>query len=400
MRLANLLLAAGTATLFGFAASSQAAVDYTKDIQPIFDAHCAKCHGKDKGLARIRLHEPAAVTESQGHHDDLLVAGKAEESELYERLVLPADDKKLMPKGGDPLPKEDIDKIKQWIAEGAKFEVTADAGAPAADEGADEGEAEAKMEEEAAAEPKPERPELQAAAPEAIAEVEKLGALVMPLYAGSVELRVSFPSSRDKVTDETVAALVPLAGQLVDLDLSGTQVTDASAESLSKFIYLDTLHLERTDVGDASVQAVAPLVYLQYLNLHSTKVTDQGIKSLEQAKSLEKIYLWKTEVSYDAAKALEKSLPGSEVNLGWDHPGVVRERLTSELKQVEQERAEQEKAVAEAKKALETAQAEQKSASEREAELKKQLEALDKPAEAEKPADDKPADEAAEQDKA
>jgi len=394
MRPASLLLAAGTATLLSLAANSHAAVDYAKDIQPIFDAHCAKCHGKEKGLAKIRLHDPAAITESQGHHDDLLVAGNADESELYGRLILPADSKKLMPKGSAPLPKEDIEKIKQWIAEGAKFEVSADAPASEADHAMEE-------KEEPKAEPKPERPELAAASPEAIAEVENLGALVMPLYSGSVELRVSFPSSRDQVTDETVSGILPLAGQLVDLDLSGSKVTDASAEALSKFANLDTLHLERTDVGDGTVQAVAPLVYLQYLNLHSTKVTDEGIKSLEQAKSLEKLYLWKTGVSYDAAKALEKSKPGLEVNLGWDHPGVVRERLTTEMKQIEEQRAEHELAVTEAQKALEAAKADQQSAKEREAELKKQLEALDNPAppaEVEAPAAEAPAGDEAEQD--
>lgn len=381
MRPARLLLAAIATTLLAAPQESRAAVDFAKDIQPVFDAHCANCHGEDKGLAKIRLHNPKAIEESKGHHDDLYVAGKAADSELYERLILPADDKKLMPKGGDPLPKESIEKIKQWINDGAKFEVKADA---PTEKASDE-----KMEKEAEAEPKPQRPALEAASPEAIAEVEKLGALVMPLYAGAAELRVSFPSSRDKVTDETVAAIVPLAGQLVDLDLSGSKVTDASAENLSKFVNLDTLHLEKTEIGDSTVQAVAPLMFLEYLNLHSTKVTDKGAKALEQAKSLEKLYLWKTDVSYDTAKALEKAKPGLSVNLGWDHPGVVRERLTSEMKRLEDKKAEREAAVKEAQKALETAKADKKTADEREAELKKQIEALGNPEPAKEEAEKK-----------
>ena len=50
---------------------------------------------------------------------DLIVAGDPEKSELYQRLVLPAGDKKLMPKGGDPLPKDKIELIAKWIKEGA-----------------------------------------------------------------------------------------------------------------------------------------------------------------------------------------------------------------------------------------------------------------------------------------
>ena len=33
--------------------------------------------------------------------------------------MLPADDKKRMPKGGDPLAKEKIELIARWIKEGA-----------------------------------------------------------------------------------------------------------------------------------------------------------------------------------------------------------------------------------------------------------------------------------------
>jgi hypothetical protein len=220
---------------------------------------------------------------------------------------------------------------------------------------------------------------------------------VMPLFAKSAELRISFPSSADKVTDETVAALVALAPQTVELDLGGSKVTDKAAESLAQFKRLERLHLEKTEVGDAIVGAVANLPYLSYLNLHSSKVTDAGVAVLNSAPSLERLYLWQTPVSYDAAKALEKAKPGLVVNLGWDHPGVVRARLTAELAQVEERKAEADKQAAEAQKSLEAAQASQKAAEERLGEIKKQLEALDKPAEGEskeqakeeKPAEDK-----------
>jgi hypothetical protein len=246
------------------------------------------------------------------------------------------------------------------------------------------------------------RPPLEPASPDAIAAVENTGALVIPLYAGANELRVSFPSSRDQVTDETVAALVPLAGQLVELDLSGTKITDGCAASLKQLTNLDTLHLEKTAVGDATVAALSDMKYLNYLNLHSTKVTDAALASLAPVASLEKLYLWQTAVSYDAAKALEKATPGLVANLGWDHPGVVRERLNAELVRVEERKTEATAAVTEAEKSLATAKADQESAKKRAAEIKQELEALDKPAEekppvpaegdAQQPADQQPAE--------
>src|SRR6266540_6353636 len=36
-------------------ASSQKGVTYTKDIKPIFDKSCVKCHGAEKPKAKLRL---------------------------------------------------------------------------------------------------------------------------------------------------------------------------------------------------------------------------------------------------------------------------------------------------------------------------------------------------------
>lgn len=341
------------------------AVDFEKEIKPIFIAKCSGCHGEEKGQARLRLHTAEAVKESLTKHDDLIVKGNVDESELYARLVLPEDNRKRMPKNADPLPKEEIELIKKWLEEGAKL-----------------GEAEAKPEAKADAKPemteaapKKELPplEITAANPQTIAEVQKLGALVLPLYSKSPALRVSFPSSPDKVSDETVAALVPLAPQTVELDLSGTKITDASAENLAKFINVERVHLEKTEVGNATVAALASLPRLKYLNLHSSKIDDKALEMLMATPTLDKLYVWKTPVEYDTAKALEKAIPGLAVNLGWDHPGVVRERLTAELAQVEKRKAEATKAIEEAEAKLKQAQADQKEATEREAEIKKQL---------------------------
>lgn len=372
MRFSCVLIGLSVAGLASSLSRADSTVDFAKDIQPIFAAHCYECHGEKKGLGRLRLHTPEAIAESQTKHDDLLIGGKPDDSQLYARLALPADDKKRMPKNADPLSEEQTALVKKWIAEGGSFTalVAGETAEPA----------ESEMSEAAEEAPAAERPALQPASAEAIAAVEKLGALVMPLYAGSAELRISFPSSRDEVTDETVAQLEPLAGQLVELDLSGTKITDASAPVLAKLENLDTLHLEKTSIGDATVAAVAALPYLHYLNVHSTQATDAALESLKATKSLRKLYVWQTAASFEAAKALEAATPGLEVNLGWDHPGVVRERLTAELKRVEEKKAESATAITEAEAALNAAKAEQEAATAREAEIQKELEALDQPA--------------------
>src|SRR5687767_7179346 len=108
--------------LFAIAANvalAQDKVDFQTQIQPIFVEHCINCHGEKQASGKMRLHTAANLKEKWDADKELLVAGEPEKSELYQRLTLPADDKKRMPRMADPLPKEKIDLIAAWIKQGA-----------------------------------------------------------------------------------------------------------------------------------------------------------------------------------------------------------------------------------------------------------------------------------------
>ncbi|MCI0491476.1 MAG: hypothetical protein L0Z07_00900 [Planctomycetes bacterium] len=109
------LLMAGSAP----AEEAKENVDFEKQILPIFHEHCVSCHGEKKGLGKLRLHTAAALKKKWDADAHLIVVGEPEKSDLYERLVLPADNKKRMPKKADPLPQEKIDLIGDWIKQGA-----------------------------------------------------------------------------------------------------------------------------------------------------------------------------------------------------------------------------------------------------------------------------------------
>src|SRR4029077_13368755 len=97
------------AAWFGILAANAVAeekVDFAKQIQPIFKESCEKCHGEKRASGKMRLHTAAALKEKWDADKGLITAGKPEESELYKRITLPAGDKKLMPKGGEPVGEE------------------------------------------------------------------------------------------------------------------------------------------------------------------------------------------------------------------------------------------------------------------------------------------------------
>ena len=191
----------------------RAEVDFEKQVLPVFTAHCTKCHGEKKAMGKLRLQSAEAIQEKWSDDEHLIVVGKPEESELYERLVLPADNKKRMPKGADPLAQADIDLVALWIKEGASF------GKPA------EPATIAVTSETPAAKPKPVKlkplplPEVAPASEEAINQLRSAGAQVMPLFAKSNLLDVSFALSPEPANDDALASLADVAPQVISLNL-------------------------------------------------------------------------------------------------------------------------------------------------------------------------------------
>lgn len=308
-------------------------VDFTKQIEPIFAAHCVKCHGQAKAQAGLDLESVAGIEAKLSKKPQLLVAGKPDESLLYQRLILPSDSPKRMPKGGDPLGKDELGLIEEWIEQGAelptsKAEVT---GTP-------------PTAEKPAAE-KPALPEVPPAPAAAIEKLRAAGARVSPLYADSNLLDISFAGRGEPAGDVEVALAGAVAEQVYMLNLADAKLSAAGLAPLAAMHHLAWLHLERATIDDDALAPMKDLKELEYLNLYGTPITDAGLKHLSGLPRLAKLYLWQTKVSYDGATELEKSIPGLVFNLGYDHPVVVRKRLTRQRDEAKQHLAEATKEV-------------------------------------------------------
>lgn len=93
-------------------------VEFAKDILPILQAKCVKCHGPENQKAKLRLDLPECI-KAGGEHGPVVVAGKPGDSPLCVRVHLPKEDPKHMPKEGDPLTADQLALIAKWITEGA-----------------------------------------------------------------------------------------------------------------------------------------------------------------------------------------------------------------------------------------------------------------------------------------
>ena len=101
-----------------------AEVDFNRDIRPILSNHCLKCHGPDEETrkAGLRLDSFEGATAALESGAKSIVPNHPEQSPLVERIA--SDDPDVMmppPAANKPLTSDDKERLKQWIAEGAKY---------------------------------------------------------------------------------------------------------------------------------------------------------------------------------------------------------------------------------------------------------------------------------------
>ncbi|MCC6881801.1 MAG: hypothetical protein IT576_06600 [Verrucomicrobiales bacterium] len=100
--------------------SDEAIPGFNRDIRPLLAKHCFACHGPDaaKRKADLRL-DDREVAVSAG----AIKPGHAEDSEIWRRLTSTDQEEIMPPPGkGDPMPKEGMEKVRQWIESGAGYE--------------------------------------------------------------------------------------------------------------------------------------------------------------------------------------------------------------------------------------------------------------------------------------
>lgn len=114
---------AATTLAVGIAASSLWAadpVDFKKQVRPILEANCLKCHGLEKPKAGLSLVTRADAIKG-GDGGPSLKPGDPAKSPLYVTTTLPEDHDNVMPPKGDKLTKEQQNVLKVWIEQGAPW---------------------------------------------------------------------------------------------------------------------------------------------------------------------------------------------------------------------------------------------------------------------------------------
>lgn len=94
-------------------------VDYQKQIQPLLQQHCYKCHGPETQESGIRFDRRSALLRGGDTGHPAIVPGDPTKSHLL--AVLSPESEARMPPDGPYLTQAEIRMLKRWISEGANW---------------------------------------------------------------------------------------------------------------------------------------------------------------------------------------------------------------------------------------------------------------------------------------
>lgn len=102
---------------------AQKQVDFARDIKPIFDASCIRCHGPVKPKSGFRLDNRISALKGGDNGVDIIPGHSAKSSLIHFTAQLVADMEMPPPDKGEPLSAAQIGLLRAWIDQGAAWEM-------------------------------------------------------------------------------------------------------------------------------------------------------------------------------------------------------------------------------------------------------------------------------------
>lgn len=292
----------------------QQAKVYSQLVQPLLKNRCYSCHGAEKQKGKLRLDSKISMVKG-GEGGAALVVGKAAESELVKRLLLPLDNEDHMPPKEKPqLRQEEIALLKWWIDQGADIHKTVAELIPNPEISAALPVFQVGSEQTQKAGNDWLKQEVAAADATALKKLKDAGVIVLPVQQNSHYISVSFITAQ--ITPDLLEELKKLEKQLVYLELAYTALNDDGMKALSALKNLIQLNVRGTAITDQGLVHLKGLQQLTTLNLVETKVTDKGVSQLKALKKLNSIYLFQTSVDKQQLASLKAQLPGVTLDMG------------------------------------------------------------------------------------
>ena len=260
------------------------AVFYTDVIQPILNQKCVSCHNDKKTKGGLKMNSYNAIMQG-GKNGSIVMVNNSIESKINRRMNLPVEDRYHMPPKSRIQPsKEEIELIKIWIDNSAsKNALIGDLPVPI------------KM----LASFFPDKPN--GIFPEKdedvisniqLSDLRDKGFLIVNIFDSSPFLKVSSINIGD-LSDNSVQQLINIKDNIVELDLSNTEITDNVFEYIKDFKNLTILKLDNTNISGEKLNILSNLLNLKRISLVNTPFDFKYISNFYKYPNLTNVNLFK-----------------------------------------------------------------------------------------------------------
>ena len=281
-------------------AQAEAAFIFEDVVHPMLESRCGQCHQSGKLKGKLSVATLAGLLKG-GKHGAAIVPGKLQESELFTRITLDPDNEAYMPSDGKtPLTKNEVEIIRWWVekamaAEGKPIASFKEGPAIAPRVAVYLGLSKTLPGDSGEMMAQPINPDMpQTADTVAIRALRNAGLMVRVMLQHPVMLDITLPAGSGIKMAGIQPALERVAKNIVWLNLSANNCSDAELIFLKACTNIEKLRLEKNPVTDSISRPLAALPHLQSVNLNETHITRQGVTVLEKNPSLKRIYTWNT----------------------------------------------------------------------------------------------------------
>lgn len=293
---------------------------YTDIIHPILDRKCISCHNPEKQKGGLLMSSEEGLL-TGGKSGRIFIAGNPAQSTMIQYIHLPDNDELHMPpKGKKQLTQDEIKLLEWWIEKGSTFNTKVSDVKPS--------EAINKILNE-----KYKNLHLQSIkipTAESIAKIKQAGISVLPMSQNSPEISINLAYD-STLTRRKLKKLNTIAENIIELDVSFTNINDDLMTQISRLKNLQRIKLQNTSITCEGVKKLEKLEHLKSINVYKTEIDNACFTSFEKIKSLEALYLWQTKVSPDAVQEFATDYSYVNVQAGIDQSIFVKTVLRAPI---------------------------------------------------------------------
>ncbi len=285
---------------------------YEDMIVPFLDRKCMSCHNENKSKGNLVMTSYEALLKGGKSEHPTLAPGSTAESDMYRRVMLPADDDDHMPpEGKTPLTQDEIALLTWWIEKGA------DSALKVQEAMQDESIQPLMADYRAELEMQQRARFLQKQSLERLIQTVSTGhryVLQVDPYEGeTITLSMPFPPA--SFEDEDLLSAQPLFPKISKASFIGSNITDDALYHIGQMTALSELYLQQTKIKGEGLVHLSNLPHLKVLDLSKTNITDGQLLHVLHLPALEELYLNGTNISPAVVEALQQNQPDLNIFL-------------------------------------------------------------------------------------